>query len=65
MMAMATTQAHSAASARVAAVSGGGCKSPPGNINRGESPVLAVKSRLSDYDGICELRRLPPARRGA
>ena len=25
--------------------------------------MLALKSRLSDYDGICELRRLPPARR--
>ena len=64
-MAMATTQAHSAASARVAAVFRGWLQIPPGNIKRGESPLLALKSRLSDYDGICELRRLPPALRAA
>ena len=47
MMAMATTQAHSAASARVAAVFRGWLQIPPGNIKRGESPLLALKSRLS------------------
>ena len=38
---------------------------PARQHQRGESPLLALKSRLSDYDGICELRRLPPARRAA
>ena len=63
IVAMATTQAHSAASARVAAVFRGWLQNPARQHQRGESPLLALKSRLSDYDGICELRRLPPARR--
>ena len=54
MVAMATTQAHSAASARVASGLQRLVANPARQHQRGESPFLALKSRLSDYDGICD-----------